>query len=111
MTMAKRNLFKELVAGFQELKDARKGKLTLRKYKLTRPDPAAVPTVTKEFIKQFRESLKLSRPVFARKLHINERTLERWEQGRSSPTPPIAALILLAKRHPRMLDELETIGE
>jgi hypothetical protein len=35
--------------------------------------------------------MRCSRAVFARKLRINERTLEKWEQGRAKPNPQAAA--------------------
>jgi putative transcriptional regulator len=43
------------------------------------------------------------RAVFARKLRINERTLEKWEQGRAKPNPQAAALVLLVRRYPDTL--------
>jgi transcriptional regulator with XRE-family HTH domain len=45
--------------------------------------------------------------VFARKLRINERTLEKWEQGRAKPNPQAAALVLLERRYPDTLERLE----
>jgi putative transcriptional regulator len=107
----KRNLFKELVAGFRELADEREGKITLRRYKLSHPSPPPAPKLAAREIVQIRESLRLSRPVFAQRLHINERTLERWEQGRSEPPPPVVALILLVRDYPDTLDRLEALEE
>ncbi len=40
-------------------------------------------------------------------LRINERTLERWEQGRAKPNPQAAALVLLVRRYPDTLERLE----
>ena len=61
-------------------------------------------------IRETRERLNFSRPVFARKLHINERTLEKWEQGRAKPNPQAATLLLLVRRYPDTLDRLENIA-
>jgi len=47
--------------------------------------------------------------VFARKLRINERTLEKWEQGRAKPNPR-AALVLLVRRYPDTLERLEKVA-
>lgn len=47
-----------------------------------------------------RKKLRCSRAVFARKLRINERTLEKWEQGRAKPNPQAAALVLLVRNYP-----------
>ncbi len=51
-----------------------------------------------------------SRAVFARKLRINERTLEKWEQGRAKPNPQAAALVLLVRRYPDTLERLEKLA-
>jgi putative transcriptional regulator len=47
---------------------------------------------------------------FARKLRINERTLEKWEQGRAKPNPQAAALLLLVRRYPDTLERLEKLA-
>ena len=56
-------------------------------------EPVPLPKVDAKLIKDTRERLHCSRAVFARKLHINERTLEKWEQGRAQPNPQAAALL------------------
>lgn len=33
-------------------------------------------------------------------MRINERTLEKWEQGRAKPSPQAAALVLLVRKYP-----------
>jgi putative transcriptional regulator len=73
----------------------REGKLTLRSYKVK---AARLPRVNAKTIRETREWLNFSRPVFARKLHINERTLEKWEQGRAKPNPQAATPLLLLVR-------------
>ena len=60
-----------------------------------------------KLIRDTRNTLRCSRAVFARKLRINERTLEKWEQGRARPNPQAAALVLLVRKYP---DTLETSG-
>ena len=85
----------------------REGKVTLRTH---RAEEAQVPKLTPKRIKDLRERLQYSRPVFARKLHINERTLERWEQGRSKPNPQAAALMLLVGEFPDTLERLERVA-
>ena len=40
-----------------------------------------------EFIRETRKRMRCSRAVFARKLRIHVRTLEKWEQGRAKPLP------------------------
>ena len=105
--MAKRNVFGELMEGVAAMKVHREGKLTLRNYKI---DPAPLPRVDSKLIRDTRKRLRYSRAVFARKLRINERTLEKWEQGRAKPNPQAAALVLLVRKYPDMLERLERIA-
>ncbi len=104
--MTRRNIFGEMIEGITAMKSYRKGKLTLRNYKVPL---APLPNVNSRLIKDTRQKLHCSRAVFARKLHINERTLERWEQGRSKPNPQAAALLLLVRKYPDMLERLENV--
>jgi len=105
--MAKRKIFAELMEGVAAMGAQRQGKLTLRNYKVK---AARLPRVNAKTIRDTRERLNVSRPVFARKLHINERTLEKWEQGRAKPNPQAATLLLLVRRYPDTLDRLENIA-
>jgi putative transcriptional regulator len=105
--MAKRNIFGELMEGVAAMKSHREGKITLRSYKI---EPKPLPKVDSKLIKDTREKLRCSRAVFARKLHINERTLEKWEQGRAKPNPQAAALVLLVRRYPDTLLRLEKLA-
>ena len=89
------------------MKGHREGKLTLRGYKIV---PTALPKVDSKLIRDTRKKLHCSRAVFARKLHINERTLEKWEQGRAKPNPQAAALVLLVRKYPDTLERLERVA-
>ncbi len=102
--MAKRKIFDELMEGVDAMKKHREGKLTLRSYK---EEPTPLPAVDSKFIRETRKRMRCSRGVFARKLRINERTLEKWEQGRAKPNPQAAALVLLVRRYPDTLERLE----
>jgi len=105
--MAKRNILDELMEGVAAMKSHREGKITLRSYKV---EPKPLPKVDSKLIKETREKLRCSRAVFARKLHINERTLEKWEQGRARPNRQAAALVLLVRRYPDTLERLEKLA-
>ena len=105
--MAKRNIFNELMEGVSAMKGHRKGKITLRSYKI---ESKPLPKVDSKLIKETRKKLHCSRAVFARKLHINERTLEKWEQGRGRPNQQAAALVLLVRRFPDTLERLEKLA-
>jgi putative transcriptional regulator len=105
--MSKRNISSDLMEGVAAMKGHREGKLTLRGYKL---EPGPLPKVDSKLIRDTRKKLRCSRAVFARKLRINERTLEKWEQGRAKPNPQAAALLLLVRRYPDTLKRLEKLG-
>jgi putative transcriptional regulator len=107
MGRKKRVLFDELMDGVAAMAGHREGKLTLRTH---RRDVRPLPPVTATLIRDTRERLKMSQGVFARKLRVNPRTLERWEQGRSKPNDQAAALILLVRRFPDTVDRLDIIG-
>ncbi len=105
--MPKRKIFAELMEGVAAMKKHPQGKLTLRSYKV---EAAPLPPVDSRFIRETRKRMRCSRAVFARKLRINERTLEKWEQGRAKPNPQAAALVLLVRRYPDMLERLEKLA-
>ena len=105
--MAKRNIFGELMDGVAAMKNHREGKLTLRSYKM---DVMPLPKVDSKMLRDTRKKLRCSRAVFARKLRINERTLEKWEQGRAKPNPQAAALVLLVRKYPDTIERLDTLS-
>lgn len=105
--MAKRDIFGELMEGVAAMKGQREGKLTLRSYKV---EAAPLPKVDSKLLRDTRKKLRCSRAVFARKLRINERTLEKWEQGRAKPNPQAAALVLLVRKYPDTLARLDALA-
>jgi putative transcriptional regulator len=107
MRSKKRDLFDELIDGVHAMRAHREGKLTLRTHELA---VSPLPRVTAALVRDTRERLNMSQGVFARKLRVNPRTLERWEQGRSQPNEQATALILLVRRFPDTLDRLDVIG-
>ena len=72
--------------------------------------PITVPPINADVVRETREALKMSRHVFAFKIGVNPRTLERWEQGRSKPNEQAAALIWLVRKYPDTLKRLESLA-
>ena len=103
----KRSLFHELMSGVQAMREHREGRLTLRTHQV---EPITVPSVDPEFVRETREALHMSRQVFAFKIGVNPRTLERWGQGRSKPNEQASALIRLVRKFPDTLDRLESLS-
>lgn len=103
---AKRDLFTELSEGMAALAEARQGKRTLRSHAV---EYKPVPKVTPKELIRVRQSLNISRALFAVYLRTNVRTLENWEQGRAKPNAQAALLINLVKRYPDTVQRLATI--
>jgi putative transcriptional regulator len=104
--MANRDIFSELVEGFDALKAEREGKLTLRQVKVA---SHPVSTLAPADVLAVREKLNFSRTVFARYLRTNPRTLENWEQGRAKPNAQAALLIKMVEQFPDMLKRMEAV--
>lgn len=104
--MTKRNLFAEIVEGFDALASERTGKQTLRTHEV---EIKPAPEVTADELLALRKRLHLSRPVFAAYLRTNARTLENWEQGRAKPNAQAALLIRLVEKFPDTVDRLAAV--
>lgn len=104
--MKKRDVFAELTEGFDALRDARAGKVTLRTHVAATP---ALVDVTAADVLALRQHLNVSRAVLAARLRINQRTLENWEQGRAKPNAQAALLIRLVARYPQMMEQLASV--
>ena len=102
----RRDLFAELSEGVGKLAQARQGKRTLRTHAL---EYKPAPEVTPRELIRVRESLNLSRALFAVYLRTNVRTLENWEQGRARPNAQAALLINLVKQYPDTVQRLAAI--
>lgn len=102
----KRDLFSELMEGFDALRDHRAGKRTLRTH-VVRIAPA--PRVSPRELARLRKDMNISRGLFAQYLRTNVRTLENWEQGRARPNAQAALLIRLVQRYPDTVRRLAEI--
>ncbi len=102
----KRDLFDELVEGFDALADQRAGKRTLPTHVL---EAKPAPRITARELAKVRQHMNLSRGLFARYLRTNVRTLENWEQGRAKPNAQAALLIRLVQRFPDTVRRLAEI--
>ena len=102
----KRDLFSEIMEGFEALADERAGKRTLRTHIVTiKP----TPVITARGLTKLRKDMKLSRGLFAGYLRTNVRTLENWEQGRAKPNAQAALLIRLVQKYPDTIQRLSEI--
>ena len=102
-----RDVFAELVEGFDALAAERQGKATLRSHKVQLSELAAVSA---DGLVTLRERLNMSRPVFAMYLRTNARTLENWEQGRAKPNAQATTLIRLVQKYPETVEHLAALA-
>ena len=104
--MTERNIVAEVLDGLREIREHRAGKRTL---KTLRVEPRPLPELTPDAIRGIREGLDVSRAVFAHMIRVSVRTVEGWEQGRSTPPDSAAALILMAQKYPDTFDRLASL--
>lgn len=102
--MTKRDMYSELLEGFESLQQEREGKLTLRSVEVT---VLPEPRIEAEELKQIRDRLNISQNVFAQQLRLNARSYHRWE--REGISGPQATLIKLVDNHPELLQEIAKI--
>ena len=95
------------MSGVQAMREHRQARLTLRTHKV---EPIALPPLRPKLVRETREALHMSGQVFAFKLGVNPRTLERWERGRSKPNDQAAALIWLVRRYPDTLERRDSLS-
>lgn len=104
--MNKRDLFSELSSALSEAKKHSEGKLTLRTHSVGVDKKLMI---TPNEILNIRENFHMSRGLFAKYLHTSSRTLENWEQGRSSPNGQAVTLLRLVQSHPETLSHLAAL--
>ncbi len=66
-------------------------KVTMREFDKICPPP--VRDFSAADIRQLRERLKFSQPVFAHHLHTTSSTVRKWEQGETRPSGPALKLL------------------
>jgi putative transcriptional regulator len=67
------------------------GKVTMREFDAICPPP--LRELSAADIKQLRENLRFSQPVFALHLHTTASTVRKWEQGETHPGGPVLKLL------------------
>lgn len=103
--MSKRNLFEELKQSLEGFALYEQGKITLNTITIERKHSSIEP----EQIKAIRERFNMSRAVFALRLRVSPRTLEKWEQGLAKPNEQAATLLLLTSKYPDTLERLNSV--
>ena len=104
--MTKRNIFSELIEGFDDLTAARERKRTLRTLRTHKVEYKPIEPATGAEIVALREKLQMSQGVFAQAIHAKPATLKNWEQNRSKPNDQATVLIRILSKHPELIREL-----
>ena len=73
--MTERNIATGVLEGLREISERRAGKRALRTVHI---EPRPLPELTPETVRRIRESLDVSRAVFAHIIPVSVRTLEGW---------------------------------
>lgn len=95
--MSNRDVGAEILQGINEIKQFKKGVVSLKTSKLSEPSPPKV----------IRSKLNLSQSDFAGLMGVSLRTLQDWEQGRRNPQGPAIALLRIAEQHPEVFSILQ----
>ncbi len=82
----RRNLFKELKMGLEEIRD--------------KPESLRRHTFVPLDIRKARENFGMSQSEMAVFLNVSVRTLQNWEQGRRGPTGPAQTLLRIMQKEP-----------
>ena len=98
----KRNIAAEILHGLETLKAEALGQIPpLKRIHVQVEDNTEIQAV--------RRKLGVTQKQFAELLHINTRTLENWEQGRTKPNEQAAVLIKLVAARPELIEDLQAI--
>jgi putative transcriptional regulator len=101
----KAKLFAEMMAGFAEAGNHRKGKRSKARVSRMALSPKKLKPAE---IRRIRKSLKVSQPAFARYLGTSVAAVRSWEQGSRRPQKTALRLLTIAKENPAVLLEIES---
>jgi len=93
-----------LLKGLKEAVAYEKKQISLRTTELEVPD--APPDFNKTDVKEVRDELNVSQPVFAQILGVSSGTVKAWEAGANEPSGSSARLIQMAKHDPEAFMEI-----
>ena len=88
-----------------EIERGRREPARIKKYTVADAKVEAPPQYVAERIREIRDHMALSQPVFAAALNVSPETIRAWEQGKRKPDGPTLRLLEVAERHPEVLLE------
>ncbi len=100
MPRRKVRIFDQLKESLQDARAFEKGKaVDLRVAEIPRPPEHMPPRQ----IREIRNSLNASQPLFARLLNVSPKAVQSWEQGLRRPRAAALKLLMIARRNPQVL--------
>ncbi|MFZ2224022.1 MAG: NadS family protein [Candidatus Deferrimicrobium sp.] len=91
----RKKLFDDLVGSIREAGKIRRGEIR----------PSREFVYSPENVKEIRARLKKSQSEFALMIGVSVSTLRNWEQGRRMPEGPARALLQVAAKNPKAVEE------
>ena len=98
----------QLIDSAREAVEIERGKrepARITKYTAAEARVEAPPQYVAERIREIRDHMALSQPVFAAALNVSPETVRAWEQGKRAPDGPTLRLLEVAEQHPEVLLE------
>jgi len=93
-----------LLKGLKEAVAFENKKMDLRTTTLEIPD--VPPEFSKAEVKEVREGLNVSQPIFAQILGVSDDAVKAWERGANKPSGSSARLIQMAKQEPQKFQQI-----
>ena len=88
-----------------EIERGEKEPARIKRYTAAEATVEAPPQYVPGRIKEIRNQMALSQPVFASALNVSPETVRAWEQGKRRPDGPTLRLLEVAEQHPEVLLE------
>ncbi len=100
MPRRKVRIFEQLKESLQDARSFEKGKaVDLRLARI----PRVPERMTPQKIREIRNSLNASQPLFALLLNVSPKAVQSWEQGLRRPRTAALKLLMIAQKNPQVL--------
>jgi len=96
----------DLIRSAQEAVQIERGEVPparLTRYTAAEAKVEAPPQYVPERIREIRDRMAVSQPVFAAALNVSPETVRAWEQGKREPDGATLRLLEVAEQHPEVL--------
>lgn len=105
-TRSKSTFGQRLLESAQEAAQIERGEVEparITRYTVAEAEVKPPPRYAASRIREIRDHMALSQPVFAAALNVSPDTIRAWEQGKREPDGPTLRLLEVAENHPEVL--------